>query len=112
MGAIVRGDVWCVVAVNWFLSEFAWATRSGPQKLIKTGLFPFPRPLALRSTPADIMPISGVRGISSPARISLRSAILMRYGILRSLTPLPRSFVRRVSVDPSPTSSEGLWEGW
>ena len=47
------------------------------------------RPLASRSTPADVIPISGVRGISSPVRASLRSAVLIRCGVLRSLTPLP-----------------------
>ena len=45
--------------------------------------------LASRSTPADVIPISGVRGISSPARVSLRSAVLIRCGVLRSLTPFP-----------------------
>ena len=68
--------------------------------------------LRLDQTPADIRPYRGFRGIVSPARTPLRSAVLVRHIILRSLTPLPRSFVRRVIVDPSPTSSEGLWEGW
>ena len=45
--------------------------------------------LASRSTLADIIPISGVRGISSPVQTLLRSAVLIRCGVLHSLTPLP-----------------------
>ena len=78
----------------------------------KPSIYPYRSLFASWSTPADIMPYRRFRGIVSPVRTPLRSAVLVRRGMLRSLTPLPRSFVRRVIGDPSPTSSEGLWEGW
>ena len=45
--------------------------------------------IPLVDTPADVIPILGVRGISSPVWTSLRSAALMRYGVLRLVVPPP-----------------------
>ena len=50
------------------------------------------RPSYLGSTPADIIPNPGVKGISRPVRTLFRPTILMRHVILPSVTQPDRPF--------------------